>query len=166
MIQRKIVFPALFCILLAGCSLFSRNGSSSKSNKEKLEINRHIWLKEDAANYQFNLFISCYCAFEVNPAIIVVRDDTVNTVINPKTGKIFTPSDSNRAREKYADFPTVDELFKTIEQAIKRDPYRLKVKYNPHYGYPEQIDVDYDKNIADDEFHYQVSDFKLAEPAE
>lgn len=37
---------------------------------------------------------------------------------------------------------------------------RLRISYDPYYGYPDEIVIDYKARTMDDEFTYTVSDFR------
>ncbi|WP_146136806.1 DUF6174 domain-containing protein [Marinobacter shengliensis] len=39
-------------------------------------------------------------------------------------------------------------------------PDKLLVEYDPHYGFPASLEVDYSPFIADDEFSYRLTDFQ------
>ena len=51
---------------------------------------------------------------------------------------------------------TIDSLFGVVEHAIDAHAYRLSVRYNAQFGYPEQILVDYDAATADEELGFSA----------
>jgi hypothetical protein len=59
-------------------------------------------------------------------------------------------------------FPDVEGLFDFIEDAQRQNAFRLDASYDPRFGYPTLISVDYDQIIADDEFVYTTLDFHEA----
>ena len=68
--------------------------------------------------------------------------------------------------DKLPDYAlTIDQLFNQIERELKRDPYpySLDVTYNSEYGFPEEFSIDIDSQIADEEYAYKNSDFKIIE---
>ena len=155
---RKIILLWLFpAFILPACSLFGDDGDPSS-----LEVNHHRWDKQDIVNYQFTLSVTCYCFPWQGPSTIVVRADTVHAVLNPKTGQTKRDPQTDRPMlEEYSNtYPTIDDLFEIIEDAIKRDPYRLEVDYNDKLGYPTQIDMEYSKHMTDDEILYEISAMK------
>ena len=46
---------------------------------------------------------------------------------------------------------TVPDLFDLIQDALDRKAAYLGVSYDPIYGYPTRIEVDYSANVVDDE---------------
>ncbi len=54
-------------------------------------------------------------------------------------------------------FPkTIEELFKIIEDAIKRNADEILITYDPTLGYPTRVAIDYLKILADEEMTYTV----------
>ncbi|MEO8398192.1 MAG: DUF6174 domain-containing protein [Ignavibacteriaceae bacterium] len=54
---------------------------------------------------------------------------------------------------------TIEEAFELIKQ-YKNNSYRLDVKYNIRFGYPERIFIDIDSLIADEEIIREFSNLK------
>lgn len=48
--------------------------------------------------------------------------------------------------------PTINEMFKLVQNAIDRNYYKISVKFNSTSGYPEMIGFDPEKQMADDEY--------------
>lgn len=55
---------------------------------------------------------------------------------------------------------TVAGFFRFIEQSAAKNPHQLEVEYDPRYGFPRRILYDGHEMIADDEFQYELSDFR------
>jgi hypothetical protein len=53
-------------------------------------------------------------------------------------------------------------LFAIARTAIDRRAFRLTLAFDPQFGVPTLIDVDYQEMTADDELRIVVSDFKVA----
>ena len=70
---------------------------------------------------------------------------------------IVEPSGCGQLRGTFATIPA---LFTYIRQELSKAPESVKVTFNPQYGYPESFDIDYRKNISDDEFRFAVQDFR------
>ncbi|HEX9892689.1 MAG TPA: DUF6174 domain-containing protein, partial [Gemmatimonadales bacterium] len=61
---------------------------------------------------------------------------------------------------QFADlFAAVPGLFDLIEEAIHAPAAGLAVRYNPAYGYPESIQIDWVAGVVDDEVSYHITDF-------
>jgi hypothetical protein len=77
----------------------------------------------------------------------------VDTVIyDTAQGALYPP-------DQYNYVPTIPTLFDYIQDAISKKAERFSVIYNEVYGYPEKIDLDYRKGVADDEFNYTIAKF-------
>src|SRR5699024_4295520 len=127
MSQRKILFGLLFCILLPGCS---SSGSNSKSGD--LKKHRQTWQKQHISNYQFDISVDYFCPSWLFTAIVIVRDDTVSAILDPKTVKILrTPNSKQLVLDKLPHYyPTISTLFDTINKSITLDYAHLDVEYD------------------------------------
>lgn len=150
-------------IILSSCSLF---------NKEVDEIDaaESLWNDQDLTEYQFEYRQSCFCPVVEN-SLVVVRGDTVHSVLDPETLDSLMvqvsvePDSIVYIEDLYPDlFGTIDGLFDVIREAKRRNADRLTEKYDSEYGYPTEIFIDYDFNTADDEFNYRISNFSDARP--
>ncbi len=85
----------------------------------------------------------------VGPHVIKVSRDTIVTVNNlpydiTRTGKLMT----------------INELFGFIKTSLDQNPYRNTISYDPTFGFPQSIYFDFNKEIADEEIGFQITDFK------
>ena len=60
--------------------------------------------------------------------------------------------------------PIRSGLFGFIEQSAGRVPYKLEVDYDATSGFAKRIDYDGHELIADDEFQYELTDFRAGAP--
>ncbi|UCC75012.1 MAG: hypothetical protein JSV86_10800 [Gemmatimonadota bacterium] len=118
--------------------------------ERELEDNRALWESEGPASYSFDYHVVCYCLPEVTrPVTITVQHGEVVSVTYVDTGEpVDTPC--------LCDYPTVDDLFDEIESVLAEDPYSVRVDYDPELGYPADFFVDYDLQIADEEWGFDV----------
>ena len=145
--MRRLIFIAL-AVLLAGCSL-------SPASTE-LEQNRALWEAQNASDCQFQLSILCFCPYYSQmPLTIKVRDGEAIS-ISAADGSDVTPN-----LEYYSQADTIEELFGIIESAQAGGADEIKVEYDPDYGYPVSIDIDYIKQAVDDEVSYQVMNLEF-----
>lgn len=159
MIQRIFTeFVPLSLLIL----MFSVSACSMLDGGETdVTINLEKWQDTKAENYTITINKQCYCPQGFYPANIVVEKDTVKHALNPDTGELI-PIDTltNSNITSYSElYPTVDELFEIIIDAAQRDAEKLDVIYNDEIGYPEKIDIDYSRGVADDEVTYINSDY-------
>ncbi|MBK1986269.1 hypothetical protein A0J48_001660 [Sphaerospermopsis aphanizomenoides BCCUSP55] len=121
----------------------------------QLQVNRRLWRKRNISNYRYTLTRSCFCTPEARePVVIEVRKGVTTAVTSVKTNQ---PVD----RELFKKYDNVPKLFNVIQDAINRKPSSLIVKYDPKFGYPTQINVDYNSQIADEELYLTVEKFQV-----
>jgi hypothetical protein len=53
-------------------------------------------------------------------------------------------------------------LFKAANKGLF-EAARIKITYHPKYAFPQVIEVDWRKDVIDDECFYEVSEFKVIE---
>ena len=56
--------------------------------------------------------------------------------------------------------PTVDSLFAWVRNAYARNAAVVRVTYDPQLHFPANVSIDWNLNIIDDEFSFEVTDFK------
>ena len=127
--------------------LFSCTKSDENTN---LSTNESKWNRMNIVSYEFTLTINCFCPQErVGPHIIKVVDNQILSVNN-------LPYDPDKTGELY----TIDQLFTFVRTSIERNPYVKTIEYNSTYGFPGTVFFDFNKQVADEEIGYKVSDFK------
>lgn len=158
MLFRTSVIGFLLVLMLPACSL-SQVGDSEKS---RLEKHRAHWQEHGPSDYQFDLQKWSFGPRGLFPATIVVRADTVRTVLDPETGTtLVLPQTEKPALETNPGaYPTVLDLFAVVERAIEEDYKHLEVQYDEQLGYPEHIESEIAEDMADDYVTYEVSNFK------
>ena len=116
----------------------------------ELSYNQSKWERKNISDYEFTLRINCFCPQErVGPHMIkVVNDEIVSVNTQP-----YDPGTTG-------ELLTIDDLFTFVETSIERNPYIRTIEFNSTFGYPESVWFDFNKNMADEEIGYQVTDFK------
>lgn len=154
--MRWIAAPALLLATLAGCEF----GDDDSFQNQKLAEARARWDSKDVASYSYILELECFCApaSELEPVLVTVQNGQVASLQywdenpaqrTPAPASIFGPYD------------TIDELFELIADAIDRDADLLQVGYDPEYGFPAIINVDYQAGGSDQKLLF-VTEFEPA----
>ena len=131
--------PRLLAAALVACG-------DSTGPADDLARNRALWQAEGSADYEFGFHRLCYCPEEaVQPVQIRVAAGAVTGVIDT----LGQPVDSLQVMRYFT--VTIDSLFGVVEHAIAVDAHRLAVRYDPEFGYPESIAIDYDAATVDEE---------------
>lgn len=144
--MRKLLF-IFIAFALAACSM----GSQSE-----IQRNRQKWQDADISHYRYNLFVGCFCAFSQDmPLVIEVKDGKLVSMVY-QSGKAI--EDSNR--ELFRSYETMDHIFSELERDINGQAEEVNVTYDPAYGFPTQVNIDFVKNAVDDELALTVSNFE------
>ena len=128
-------------IAIAACGLIEPDEDAG----DALADARNRWAARAITSYQYRFTHQCgECLpdFSRTYEIRVVAGEVVE-MRNTRTGD--PPPDGYATR-------TVPDLFAVVSDAIASRAYTLVVEYHATLGYPALISVDYDREIADDEF--------------
>ncbi len=132
-------------ILAAGCT-----------SPEQSELDRatSLWRDADISHYRFQSQRGCECVPEVySPVTIEVVDDAIVDIRYVDSGDPVDPM-------YLGAFYTIDGLFDVIQEAIDDGAQSIDAVYDPQFGLPLEISIDYELNIADEEFYVDVTDFE------
>ncbi|MDH3732513.1 MAG: DUF6174 domain-containing protein [Gemmatimonadota bacterium] len=136
-VARRFAAPA-FLLLCVACG-----HDPFALSSEAVEDHRARWLAAGIDDYEYDYRRQCECLpTDTRPARVRVRDGRVATA---------TYSDSGELAGSFAAYPTVEELFDLVDEAIVREAAMLVVSYDSRLGYPTKITIDYDLQAADDE---------------
>jgi hypothetical protein len=119
-----------------------------------LESHRARWEAAGLTAYVYEYSKQCECGPEtLRPARIEVLAGSVARVTFLDNAQTLEspPADA---------FPTIDDLFGRVDEAVRMDAASLVVTYDPTLGYPTLISVDYRRDIADDEFVIRASNLE------
>lgn len=103
---------------------------------------RARWEAEGPVDYRYEYRRVCFC-FPLH-GLVEVRAGEVVAATDLESGAEVPP-------EELASFPTVDELFATLEEWIARRPHEMRVTYDSELGYPRSAFFDFQFNVADEE---------------
>lgn len=106
---------------------------------------RALWRTHALANYSFEYNEVCECPPVLSaPNLVEVRNGRVWQVTLTESGQLLNP-------ETEALFPSINDLFDRIDEAIRLEAASIDVSYHPTLGYPIEIAIDYDPMTIDDE---------------
>lgn len=136
--------PGLLAAALVACG-------DSTGPADDLARNRALWEAEGTADYEFTFQRLCFCPEE---AVALVQIQVTAGAVVSVIDALGQPVDSLSVARYFTI--TIDSLFGVVERAIAVDAYRLTVRYDPEFGYPESIAVDYDAATVDEEMLYSA----------
>ncbi|MBU0655838.1 MAG: hypothetical protein KJ914_12030 [Gammaproteobacteria bacterium] len=122
--------------------------------QSKLRSAQAKWRLKQPTGYSYTLQRNCFCPPDhLKPVDIRVY----NGLVQEATMRPFSvPLPPERRSEALA----VEGLFALVQDAIDRNASTIVVNYEPYYGYPVNITVDYATNIADEELALTASNFR------
>jgi hypothetical protein len=142
----------LLTLIFAILILSACKDNQSETQKE-LNNSKTLWSQQKINDYQITTKLSCFC---------IMTYDIINVVDNGQlTTAFYLNSGATVPADKFQYQKSIQNYFDLIQQAINNEAFSIDVSYDPTYGFPTNIAIDYDQNIADDEVSYQLSNFKV-----
>jgi hypothetical protein len=133
----------------------AQSPTSKNLNLRRLKFNRNLWNQQNISNYRYTVSNSCFCIGDARgPVVIEVRNGQTTSITSVATGKPVNP-------EFFQNYNTIPKLFDVIQDAINRKAFSLDVQYSARFGYPTQINIDYNSQIADEEKYLTIENFKV-----
>lgn len=144
--MRKLIF-IFMALFLAACSMGSQT---------EIERNKEKWQDANVSHYRYNLFVGCFCVFSQDmPLVIEVKDAEVVSMEYQNGNEIDASS-----RELFEKYATIDRIFSELAKDINGEADEVIVTYDPTYGFPAEINIDFIKDAIDDELALTVSNFE------
>jgi hypothetical protein len=150
----KKLYLVLMTLVLAACSAVA----GAAGNPSEVEQNQEKWQDANISHYRYNLHISCFCIFVENmPLVIEVQDGEVVSM-EFQNGAELDPTLRQDLFDKYA---TIDGLFAELEAGLNGGADNVVAAYDPTYGFPTEVTLDFEEQAADDELYLSISDFEV-----
>lgn len=139
------VLITLVTLTLFGCD--DPLGPLTDAGEDRIRLQREIWEAQQIDDYVFETRRICFCPF-VGWLEVTVQGDTVQSI---------SPLDDPDIPEwVVSEYPTVDELFDILEDAVDRNAAEMEVTWHETLGYPESFWIDYSHNVADEELGHDI----------
>jgi hypothetical protein len=143
-------------LLVAAFALAACAGLNASANQSELSQNKQKWQDANISHYRYDMFLSCFCAFNENmPLIIEVQDGQVISM-EYENGKAI--EDVNR--EYFDKFSTIDRIFEQLEKDSNGEADEVIAAYDSTYGFPNDVKIDRVKEAIDDELYFTISGFE------
>jgi len=148
--MRRLLF-ILMTLVLAACSVLNAAGSQSE-----IEQNNEKWQDANISHYRYHLSITCFCVFSQDmPLLIEVQDGQVVSM-EYQSGKEIDASN----RELFEKYATIDRIFAELEADLNGAADKVTVTYDPTYGFPTELTIDFVEEATDDELYLTLSTFE------
>jgi hypothetical protein len=139
-------FALLFSISLTACK------KDEPAKAHTLESARAAWTAGGKSSYTLDQQWGCgECPGPFYGKVrITVQNNLITNVISLKDGQPVP-------EVHWQVFSTVEGLFQRVEEFETRTPFKSIVQYDPQYGYPTVVAVNYSEEVMDDEFDITTS---------
>ncbi len=166
LIKRRLIH--LYCIII-GLLFFTSNfpihaGILSEINhtQQTLFENQQKWQQSGLTNYTFTVQKTCFCPQSDSLPIQfnIESSQVIDSSYDCSGINFIRPEPLCDERPDSRLNQTVESLFQIIQGGIDNNADKITVEYNPTYGFPTSIFIDFIELAVDDEVNYQISDFQ------
>ena len=141
---RAVLGAALLLSPLAACDNITGVDDLSRAQSE-LDRNWDRFQSVAPLSYSYTVRVSCDCTTDVTrPVTVWVDRGNIEYLLYEDNGRPVPLSVAN-------SFPSVEQLFDAIQNAIDRRADVVDVDYDFTYGYPTNVYIDYDSRVSSDE---------------
>lgn len=150
MIRIEILLPAALAAL-------SLTGCIGDPEAPDLDAPRALWGRMEPVSYGYTVRHTCFCVG--GPVYVVADRDSVLTakMEGPAPGDTLTDVPSPQ------DY-SMEALFDEVEERLQRRHDSHRVSFDPAYGFPADIYIDFEKGVADEEYGLVITDFRPLNP--
>jgi hypothetical protein len=144
----KPLLTILACLSVTACSDLGFDVRSLT----QLERGETRWDRFGLESYVYAVERICFCPVEaIGPVRVRVESGAAVQRTYVATG--------DPVPESWAElFPTVEGLFGVLRDAYGRDAHEVHVTYDPARGYPTDMMIDYEEQVADEELGFRVTE--------
>ena len=134
----------LLCALV-GCASETKAPDDLVAAREQFSETLH-------GSYRFTWRRSCECSQESTALIrITVQNGQIIQALNVETEQAVSA-------EVLSSLKTIEGVFDMVEDAYNEDAASIHITYDPTQHFPASVSIDYDLNVADEEFSLQITD--------
>jgi hypothetical protein len=137
----------LLCVVASSCSVLD---PEDDAQRDELESARSRWEMVGPAAYRTIQNHVCFCGTDLRGPI-EIRVGAAGTTRTYVADGRAVPSNLVQF------FPTVEELFGEIEEALDEGADEVRVTYDPTTGAPLDVWIDYSERTADEEQGWMLS---------
>ena len=142
--------------ILAAAALWACDSPVGPADPAQLEEARALWLSRGSRSYTYELSKQCFCVLSGRWIRVTVEDGSVLSAEYVDSKTTVEPA-------LLSYLPSIPDLFDLIADALARQVASFGASYDPTYGYPASIAIDYSALVADDEVGYSVRAFTSTE---
>ena len=113
-----------------------------------LDSAQRRWTALGLRDYQVDFQRSCFCLPRF-PVRLTVHLGRVVGVVRRDTGQSVPEAE-------WESYFSVERLFTDLHLAARTGAYEVRVTFDPEYGYPRDVYIDQDRQVADEEQWYEL----------
>lgn len=149
----RLVPLLLATLSLSACTIIT--GPDDDWDRDQRDLSRawRLWSAQGIDDYEFVVRRNCYCAMGGVAVRVVVQNHVVVAREIDLSG-VAVP-----ASMAYL-YPSIDGLFGLLQGAIDDRADAVSARYDPSYGFPTDLWIDYDRRTADEEEGYVLLRFR------
>jgi hypothetical protein len=144
----------LLTLLLAAC-----DSPTAPNELDQLADARARWQTQGSDSYSYELTRECFCVLSGRRVTVTVEHGAV-------VAAEYVDSKNPVEAALLSYLQTVPDLFDLIEDVLIRKVASFMASYDPNYGYPTHVEIDYSATAADDEITFTARDLQLSGAAE
>ncbi len=136
----------MLAVAVAACG----GGAAFDDLRSEIERSRLLWSTVEPDSYEYVLERICFCGEEARgPVRVRVENGSIDELR-------YTMPDLPVDSSLWSLFPDVDGLFDLLENALDRDAAQIDAIFDPDWGIPVDLFIDYSREIADEEVGFVV----------
>jgi hypothetical protein len=136
-------------ILFLPAALLALSACMTDNAPADLASARETWRAHAPARFSYTFRTVCFCSPE-SVRVVATRDSVLEA----------RNYDGNAVADAYSPQSySIDSVFADLEALAGAKHYKLRITFDPEYGFPDTVDYDRSKEGADDEFYQVISDF-------
>jgi hypothetical protein len=136
-------------LLLLGLAAAGCEAPTAPGDRGLLAEARARWQAQAGDSYTFELSRGCFCVLGGRQMRVTVKGGVVTWAEDLDSGAAVE-------QDLLSYLQTIPDLFDLIQDALDRKVASFWVEYDPTYGYPTLIQIDYSATATDDEIAYTV----------
>ncbi len=137
-------------------------GTQQRKPSDDIQKQHAIWQAEHISHYRYSLEVSCLCGFLNQPYTTEVRDGRLISALNGY-GQPMSAADVEappHSVDWFYSLTTIDSLFDYAANAATRAS-SVTIRYDPRYGFPTSIVVDWVRGQTGDEVKLRIFNFRV-----
>ena len=133
----------ILMLLLVGIWVIGYSISENDRKNDTLKLNVQKWVSNQPSLYRYKVSSGCMWMHSYR-------------IEKTELGLVSTPAEKSPIIKPIS----IDDLFDEVRKANLMS-HKVSIEYHPFFGFPTIINVDWEKEVIDDECFIQVSEFEV-----